>query len=195
MTADSDPKVRLQLALTLGEWDAPVAGAALAELAVAHSNNKFMRAAVFSSATPHVKTLAKVVSKAEADTRSKLLDSMLELAFAMKDYGVMATLLEPVFVARNGHFSTTQLEAAETFCQTVSRKKGTVSGFANQNASLAQILSGGESGGSSIFHAAEKICMDQKESLKRRGLAAKLLGWDTNRREKEIRGELLDLIW
>ena len=99
-----------------------------------------MRAAVFSSATPHVKTLAKVVSKAEADTRSKLLDSMLELAFAMKDYGVMATLLEPVFVARNGHFSTTQLEAAETFCQTVSRKKGTVSGFANQNASLAQIL-------------------------------------------------------
>ena len=54
---DADPQVRFQLALALGNWNDRRAGEALARLARRDGNDPWMRAAVLSSAVPHVATL------------------------------------------------------------------------------------------------------------------------------------------
>ena len=54
---DTDAKVRLQLAFTLGEWKDAQAGEALGRLAIANYGEPFTFAAVMSSAVPHVKAL------------------------------------------------------------------------------------------------------------------------------------------
>lgn len=46
---DSAPSVRLQLACSLGEWNDPRVGAALADLALAHAGDTYITAAVLSS--------------------------------------------------------------------------------------------------------------------------------------------------
>ena len=49
LTGDPDPKVRLQLASTLGDFSGPVAGRALARLAIENADDSFLQAAVMSS--------------------------------------------------------------------------------------------------------------------------------------------------
>ena len=56
---DADARVRFQVAMVLGDWDDPRAGRALAGLARRDGDDPWMRAAVMSSATPHVATLLR----------------------------------------------------------------------------------------------------------------------------------------
>ena len=47
--ADQEPRVRFQLAFTLGEWKTPAARQALAALAASHASDEWFRAAILSS--------------------------------------------------------------------------------------------------------------------------------------------------
>jgi putative membrane-bound dehydrogenase-like protein len=60
---DPSAKVRLQLALSLGEWKDPAAGEALARLAVRDSQDPFIAAAVMSSSMPHATVLSESIAK------------------------------------------------------------------------------------------------------------------------------------
>jgi len=62
---DSSPRVRFQMAFTLGEVDDPRAANALAKLFVKQSQDPWMRAAILSSAVPHALPLAKELSAVE----------------------------------------------------------------------------------------------------------------------------------
>jgi putative membrane-bound dehydrogenase-like protein len=60
---DKSLAVRYQLALTLGEWENPRAGKALAVLAMKDGGDAWMRAAILSSAVPHARVVLAVVLK------------------------------------------------------------------------------------------------------------------------------------
>lgn len=55
---DPDPKVRLQAAYTLGEFESDEAGQALSKIAQSDGEDPYFVAAVLSSANPHFRTLA-----------------------------------------------------------------------------------------------------------------------------------------
>jgi len=57
MVNDPEAWVRLQLACTLGQWDDPRAGQALAHLALHVNDDPFFNAAILSSAVPHYQVL------------------------------------------------------------------------------------------------------------------------------------------
>ena len=90
LVGDPDAKVRLQLAFTLGEWDSPEAGKALAALLAANAGDPFLATAALSSALPHLRVLAASATPA---TRSQLLP----MALAAKDREALASLLAPAF--------------------------------------------------------------------------------------------------
>jgi putative membrane-bound dehydrogenase-like protein len=58
LSDDTNAKVRLQLALSLGEWKQEAAGIALAKLALKDGDNVTIRGAIISSMVPHLATLA-----------------------------------------------------------------------------------------------------------------------------------------
>jgi putative membrane-bound dehydrogenase-like protein len=90
LVKDPDAKVGLQLAFTLGEWDSPEAGRALAALLAKDQEAPFLVTAALSSALPHLRILAASATPA---TRSQLLP----MALAAKDREALAILLAPAF--------------------------------------------------------------------------------------------------
>jgi len=93
---DPDAKVRLQLACSLGEWTQPVAGEALARLALQDGDNPILRGAVLSSLLPHLATFAKKTQK-----HPSLVESTFQTALGEKRGGVILQLLEPLFSEPN----------------------------------------------------------------------------------------------
>lgn len=87
---DPDPRVRLQLAFSLGEWTNPESGKALAQLLNRPDHDPFLTAAVFSSALPHLDRLAEAATPA---TRS----SLLPMALAAENRMALSRLLAPAF--------------------------------------------------------------------------------------------------
>lgn len=69
MTADTDPQVRLQLALSLGQSNDPRALAALAQLAAEHGQERWMPVAVISSAALTADELLQLSLRAADDAK------------------------------------------------------------------------------------------------------------------------------
>jgi len=82
LTDASDPAVRFQLALTLGEWTDPRAGDALAKLA--RNDDRWVRAAVLSSAPTHFAAILNSVRgwPASAPARNEFNVQLCALAVA-----------------------------------------------------------------------------------------------------------------
>ncbi len=74
---DMDPKVRLQVACTLGEWKGDPVGRAFADLAMREDNDPYMSAAIFSSADEHYPSLVDVAIAHPERTPAPLLDVLL----------------------------------------------------------------------------------------------------------------------
>ncbi|OHB85895.1 MAG: hypothetical protein A2V98_14635 [Planctomycetes bacterium RBG_16_64_12] len=93
---DLDPQVHMQLAYSLGEWNDPLAGQALAQLAFAHADDPYLSAAVMSSATPH---LSRMIAQARSDSSktaagAQLLGKLLKLADDMEAWPDAAAALD-----------------------------------------------------------------------------------------------------
>jgi putative heme-binding domain-containing protein len=82
LTDASDPAVRFQLALTLGEWNDPRAGDALVKLA--RNDDRWVRAAVLSSAPTHFASILSRVREWPVSTpaRSEFIVQLCALAVA-----------------------------------------------------------------------------------------------------------------
>jgi hypothetical protein len=122
LTDDPDAKVRLQLAFTLGAWQSPVAGTALGKLMTQYHSDPFMKAACFSSSTPHLPALVESVMLASDSTRTDLSGSLAELALAVNAHSSLATLLEPVFYSASGTYTLDQMQAALQFTSMAARR-------------------------------------------------------------------------
>jgi putative membrane-bound dehydrogenase-like protein len=108
LAGDSDLHVRMQLAYTLGDWDDPRAGRALGQIAARDATDRYITAAVLSSATSHVDEILAAVlapnkpaappsgtaSPATASPPTELLEKLIGLAVAQGNDDALARVLE-----------------------------------------------------------------------------------------------------
>lgn len=99
---DPDAHVRLQLAYSLGEWSSPEAGRALGRLALANAGDRYITAAVLSSAEKNLEELLAVVfaglqgTAQQKKTARTLSAKLLPLAAAFGKLGAIARVLEEI---------------------------------------------------------------------------------------------------
>ena len=113
---DPAPKVRLQSALSLGEWKTDDAGKALAALAIQTQNEPFIVAAVMSSALPHLETLVNGLATAKTYT-----EPLLTLCLALDRKDLLEKLLSPVVNAKE--FTSDHFEQYAAYLQLLARRK------------------------------------------------------------------------
>jgi putative membrane-bound dehydrogenase-like protein len=94
--------VRFQVALTLGDWPDPEAGRALGRIAARDGGDRWVRAAVLSSATPHVGAiLAQVLASAGPRGPSPaLIEPLVATAAGTGDRRALAGILDAAGAAR-----------------------------------------------------------------------------------------------
>jgi len=137
---DPDPKVRLQLACTLGEWTDLRAGQALGRLAVANYQDPFLTAAVLSSAVPHASALVDAALTAGGPARETFAKPLLDLALGRPDRETAARLLKPILTDHEGRFTVVQLQSFTQFLETLSRRKLSATELALGEDSLSRVL-------------------------------------------------------
>ena len=94
---DADARVRLQVAILLGDWHDPRAGRALARLARRDGDDPWMRAAVLSSATPHVATLVtELFREGEAEPSPGLVEPLVKMAGNLPDRAAIESLARSI---------------------------------------------------------------------------------------------------
>ncbi|MEE2947723.1 MAG: PVC-type heme-binding CxxCH protein [Verrucomicrobiota bacterium] len=81
--SDPAPRVRIQLAFSLGEWKSPIAGKLLGRLAMHSSGDLDLQTAIMSSATGHsVSILNDLINKGDIGSHGSLTGNLLALAGA-----------------------------------------------------------------------------------------------------------------
>ncbi len=85
---DDDQRVRLQLALSLGEWQDPRAATALAKLAVCDAESEWMIAAVLSSSSNNARSVLKSVLNLpeQVDRKLAIVEQLLPAAMLTDDH-------------------------------------------------------------------------------------------------------------
>jgi putative membrane-bound dehydrogenase-like protein len=115
LTDDADPHVRFQVALALGNWGDRRARQALARLARRDGDDAWMRAAILTSATPHVATLlAELVGgPTGGDPPAAMVEPLLALAGSLPDRGVLESLTRSIArpAGQGGRYAAWQFAA------------------------------------------------------------------------------------
>jgi len=171
LTGDLDPKVRLQLACTLGEWPSPAAGSALGRLAVANHADPFITAAVFSSAMPHARALAEAAAEAGGAAQAALSGPLVTLALALNEREALAALLAPAVTLRGDGFADAQFKTLGEFLETLTQRGRTLEELAAGDDALARRLRGIQAAAA----AAHQAAADEAGSISRRAAAISLL--------------------
>ncbi len=181
---DADPAVRLQLALTLGDWNDPRAGLALAQVARRDGADPWFRAAVLSSASPHVGTLLTALFTGDgAVPPSGIVEPLFILAGASKDREGLRTLVDSIGkpAGQGGHFAPWQFSAFSGLLDAAARARKPldrwIEGDARLSSSLARL--------DALWPAARSVVTDSKSSDAERNAAVTLLGRDPRQRDSE----------
>ena len=90
---DPDARVRLQLALSLGEWTDPGEGQLLAELFIHNGDDPWITAACFSSALPHLRALSESLAESTMDEHPIVVQQLLQIALGADNRQAIADLL------------------------------------------------------------------------------------------------------
>jgi len=139
---DPDAKVRLQLALSLGEWPSPTAGEALGRMVGAAVNDRFVAAAVLSSAVPHVRTLATAVRPGSGNAAETITRPLADLALALGDRDALAALLAPLVQAgADGSYLDSQFLALAGLLESLAQRGQVIAGLATGDDALAKSAS------------------------------------------------------
>ena len=165
---DPDAGVRIQAASSLGEWKQPAAGVALARLLRA-DNDRFIRAAVMSSALPHADTLiARLGASGRGDD-----PLLIEIATVTENAKGFASLLSGIAAARGPGGAPHQFHALAQLLDWLQRN----------NKSLAQLQSSGNEAMKSaltatdgVFAAARAVAADRGADVAERLAAVRVLG-------------------
>jgi putative membrane-bound dehydrogenase-like protein len=172
---DPDPQVRLTLALALGDTDDPRAGRKLARLVRRDPADSWMRAAVLSSATPHVGTLlAALFTEAggEAPTGA-LVEPLFALAGA-RNVESPASLLRAIGTPAGpgGRFAPWQFAALAGMLDAAEPARRPV------EAPNSKSLQG-------LWKAARELALDDSAGEAERLAAVRLLGRDPAHRDED----------
>jgi putative membrane-bound dehydrogenase-like protein len=191
LLSDPDPKVRLQLACTLGEWHDPRADASLGQVATQDLSDKYLLAAVISSAPPHSHELVKAAIAAGPTALDALTEPLLTLSFALTNHSDMGELLTWLLLPRAGHsrlgnlqYSAPQYRIFASFLDMLSRRGTSLEKLAaSADSTLAQRLSSGQA----IFTFARHTATDDTQPLDTRVSATALLGREPDQRRQDLR--------
>jgi putative heme-binding domain-containing protein len=126
LTSDPDPKVRLQLACSLGEWSNPQASSALARLAADGASDEYLSAAVLSSLTRD--SLPAVLDAVMQGTgveptaaQGKLVESLLTVAVKMDSRQALSGTLSELLARHAKRPSPWQFAAAGAVAEAMAR--------------------------------------------------------------------------
>jgi putative membrane-bound dehydrogenase-like protein len=180
-----DPAVRYQLALSLGEWNDPRAGRALGQIAVAGAGDKWIRAAVLSSAVPQTaEILGAVMAADHAPGRKETVEQLVTTAVAEGDPQTLSHTLEAIAPAEGAPISDWHIGALKSLMDALKRKKLT----------LNAITSAGDAGVRDaaarlqpVYAAARRIAVDPASNDSARLSAIALLGSDSDHHEEDMR--------
>ncbi len=92
-TLPRDRKQRMQLAFSLGEHDAPKAGALLSRIMLASKADPYVQAAVMSSARPHLAPLTNTLLKTH-DPPSDIIESLATMVVAEKKHVLLLATID-----------------------------------------------------------------------------------------------------
>jgi putative heme-binding domain-containing protein len=123
MASDPDAAVRLQLACTLGESDAPQAAAGLARVGLSITDDAQFTAAVLSSSGRHYPSLIDALLRAGRPLNDPLCEGLLAIALAKNDRATMAKEIAPMLQEIHGGFRGEQIVAYCDFNQRL-RERG-----------------------------------------------------------------------
>src|SRR5207249_3809327 len=93
--------------------------------AVANHADKFIIAAVMSSAVPHCLALVDAAVSAGGPALASLSEPLLNLSLALNQRDSVARLLQPALTASPGGYSPQQMESFSQFLDTLARRKTT----------------------------------------------------------------------
>jgi putative membrane-bound dehydrogenase-like protein len=190
LVQDPDLGVGFQLALSLGETDEPGAGTALGRLAVAHSTDPWIRAAVLSSSNRQPESILNFVvhSRAGKPARSALAEALIATIVARQEPAEMVRTLDDL--------------RASIFLRSRTREEE-IEDEAWRFAGLAVLLEEVERAGKPkppldmvlpFFRAARALASDHDASTSRRVVAVRLLGFVSDDFDEDLTllGNLLD---
>jgi putative membrane-bound dehydrogenase-like protein len=100
LSRDPDARVRMQLALSLGQWGEPEAGRILADLLSWHGDDPWIATAVFSSSLPHLPALSQSLVIGASDHSRLLVQQLLQISLGAGDRVAIERLLAPAFAVR-----------------------------------------------------------------------------------------------
>jgi putative membrane-bound dehydrogenase-like protein len=180
---DPDPHVRLQLALTLGDWSDPRAARALAQILRRNPEDPWIRAGVLSSAVPHVATLLVEFFRAGGEMPPpEVIGPLLALAGSTLDRRGIETVIQAVATpaGQGGSYARWQFAALRALLEASSRSAHPIE--LTRERELSKLLD-----------AARRVARDDSAREADRVVAALLLRFSAATRAED-RGLLLDLL-
>jgi putative membrane-bound dehydrogenase-like protein len=181
---DDDQAVRLQLALSLGNWPDPRAGGALARIARRDGSNVWSRAAVMSSAPAHVAALLTALFAGEGGPPpAGVVEPLFTLAGAAKDRAGLRALVGAVGTpaGQGGRFAAWQFSALSGLLDAAARARKTldrwVEGDPDLTAAVARL--------DALWPAARATAADPGAADPERLAAVALLGREPAQRDAE----------
>lgn len=200
---DPDPSVRLQAAMTLGESDDPAVVDALARLAVNHPKQRWLDAAILSSAAdicgPLISEILAIVENDEAV--APVLEQLAACVGARRDAAEIGSLLATVAAVSDDRATVALLEGFAAGLQRGASSELRVSGFddafrrliANRSGKVrlralrvARLLNLDQSPAmAELWQAAERSALDRTAPSEERTAATEMLAnapWEYRRR-------------
>ena len=177
LVEDKAVRVRYQLALSLGEWDDPRAGRALGRLAMLDAPDRWVRAAVLSSATRRPgEILAEVLDSGLAvPVRSSLLEPLIATAAASGPPGTLAPVVDACVEADSGAIPAWRLAALAAILDSGARSDRTA-GELRSRAGRLRVA----------FEAARALARDSRADPLDRASALRLIGRDEAGRDADL---------
>ncbi len=191
---DDDPKVGLQLALSLGEWHDPRAGRALGKLAARWAGEPFVLAAIVSSSRENLDELvAEVVDRSKVQPPpARFVADLLTTATADERLQAVSRLLGIVASPNEqGEFALWQLDAFGRLIDMLGRRGTTLDDQlgkqADDDTALAAKLG-------QLIRYARHVAQQDGAPLERRLAALQLLGRDGGNESSDfdLLGSLLE---
>ncbi len=191
LVADPAPRVRYQLAFSLGEWHRPEAGQALARLALANLEAEPIQTAVLSSAVPHVSELitAILARRPPLPGQDTLLARLVGLAASLGEARALGTSLVAITQPSGSGYEAWQLAALGGLLEAMDRRHTTLAALVSgpSETRTPPSLTG-------LFAYARQRATDPQSGDEERMAAIRLVGRDTAAAAADLKelGGLLD---
>lgn len=190
---NQDPQVQMQLAYTLGEWNDPKSGVALARMAAYQNNDSFFRTAILSSVDKQLDSFvdAFFLELKGKQPPSQIFNSVVNMAVSANRQAALTKIYEFVGQKPNGKsFELWKYQAVSTLLDALGRRNLTLSKYYQQsNKGLQAALENLKP----LFIEARLIAGSEMTAAKNRILAMQLLGrgFDEHEQDLEILADLL----